>query len=114
VTIFQNSRAELRDCTFTGNRNGVDDMGGQSRYLNCIFFDNNLDGGLKGSARYDLAVNGGAKEVIGCFFGGTVHDVGHVVSAEKNVLNGTPPGFNKSFVPAAPEYQRVGYRPKRD
>jgi hypothetical protein len=113
VTIFQNSRAEVRNCTFTGNRNGVDDMGGQSRYVNCIFFDNNLEAGLKGSARYDLAVNGGAKEVAGCFFGGTVHDVGHVVSPEKNTLNAAPPGFDKSFVPAAPEYQNAGYR-KRD
>ena len=114
VTIFQNSRAELRDCTFTGNRNGVDDMGGQSRYVSCIFFDNNLEGGLKGSARYDLAVNGGAQEVTGCFFGGTVHDVGHVVSAEKNSLKAPLPGFNKSFVPEAPEYKSAGYRPKRD
>ena len=114
LTIFQNSRAEVRNCTLTGNRNGVDDMGGQSRYVNCIFFDNNLEGGLKGSARYDLAVNGGTKEITGCFFGGTVHDVGHVVSAEKNALNAPPPRFNKSFVPEAPEYKNAGYRPKRD
>ena len=114
VTIFQNSRAEVRNCTFTGNRNGVDDMGGQSRFVNCIFFDNKLMDGLKGSARYDLAVNGGAKEVTGCFFDGTVHDVGHVVAAEKNTLNAPPPGFNKSFVPEAPEYKSAGYRPKRD
>jgi len=114
VTIFQNSRAEVRNCTLAGNRNGVDDMGGQSRYVNCIFFDNNLEGGLKGSARYDLAVNGGAKEVTRCFFGGTVHDASHVVSAEKNTLNAPPPGFNKSFVPEAPEYKSAGYLPKRD
>src|SRR6266699_6516209 len=114
LTIFWNSRAEVRNCTFTGNRNGVDDMGGQSRFVNCIFFDNKLMDGLKGSARYDLAVNGGAKEVTGCFFDGTVHDVGHVVAAEKNTLNAPPPGFNKSFVPEAPEYKSAGYRPKRD
>ena len=114
VTIFQNSRAEVRNCTFAGNRNGVDDMGGQSRYVNCIFFDNKLMDGLKGSARYDLAVNGGAKEVTGCFFGGTVHDVSRVVSAEKNDLNAPPPRFNESFVPEAPEYKSAGYRPKRD
>ena len=47
VTIFQDSRAEIRNCTFTGNRNGVDDMGGLSSYSDCIFFDNKLDGGLK-------------------------------------------------------------------
>ena len=43
LTIFWNSRAEVRNCTFTGNRNAVDDMGGQSTYTDCIFVDNTLD-----------------------------------------------------------------------
>jgi len=117
LTIFWNSRAEVRNCTFTGNRNGVDDMGGQSSYLNCIFVDNKLDTGLKGSARYELAVNAGAKKISGCFINGTVHDAAQVVSAQENVLEGPsgrvfpPPKFNKSFVPEAPEYKDAGYRP---
>jgi len=116
LTIFWNSRAEVRNCTFTGNRNGVDDMGGQSSYANCIFVDNNLDAGLKGFARYELAVNAGGK-VSGCFINGTVHDLAHVVSAQENVLEGfsgrtfPPPKFNQSFVPEAPEYKNAGYRP---
>ena len=116
LTVFQNSRAEVRNCTFTGNRNGVDDMGGQSAYVNCIFVDNKLDAGLKASARYELAVNAGGK-VSGCFINGTVHDVGHVVSALENVLTGPagrafpPPRFSKSYVPEAPEYKHAGYRP---
>src|SRR6266567_3087099 len=57
LTIFWNSRADVQHCTFTGNRNGVDDMGGQSSYANCVFVDNKLDAGLKGFARYELAVN---------------------------------------------------------
>src|SRR6266516_1347477 len=80
LTIFWNSGAEVRNCTFTGNRNGVDDMGGQSTYLNCILVDNKLDTGLKGSARYGLAVNAGAKKISGCFINGIIHDFGHVVS----------------------------------
>src|SRR2546422_8101358 len=56
LTIFWNSRADVGNCTFTGNRNGVDDMGGRSRYANCIFVDNKLDAGLKGFARYEVAV----------------------------------------------------------
>jgi len=94
----------------------VDDMGGQSSYLNCIFVDNKLDTGLKGFARYELAVNAGGK-VTGCFINGTVHDIGHVVSAKENVVEGSsgrafpPPNFNKSFVPEAPEYKDAGYRP---
>lgn len=116
LTIFRNSHAVVRNCTFTGNRNGVDDMGGQSSYANSIFFDNKLDTGLKGYPRYELAVNAGGK-VSGCFINGTVHDVGHVVSAQENVLEGPPggtfppPQFDKSFVPEAPQYQNAGYRP---
>jgi hypothetical protein len=111
LTIFQNSHAEVRSCTFTGNRNAVDDMGAQSSYLNCIFVDNKLDTGLKGFARYELAVNAGAKKVSGCIISGSVHDLSHVVSAQENVLNAPPPKFNKSFVPEAPEYKNAGYRP---
>jgi len=116
LTVFWNSRAEVRNCTFIGNRNGVDDMGGQSSYVNCVFVDNKLDAGLKGFARYELAVNAGGK-VSGCFINGTVHDVAHVVSAQENVLEGLsgrtfpPPKFNQSFVPEAPEYKHAGYRP---
>jgi len=111
VTIFWNSRAEVRNCTFTGNRNGVDDMGGQSSYVNCIFADNKLDSGLKGFARYELAVNSGANKVSGCLINGVVHDVAHVVGPQENVLNAPSPKFNQSFVPEAPEYKDAGYRP---
>jgi hypothetical protein len=111
LTIFWNSRAEVRNCTFTGNRNGVDDMGGQSSYANCIFFENHLDAGLKGFGRYELAVNAGAKKVSGCLIKGSIHDVARVVSAEENVLAAPPPRFDKHFVPEAPEYKNAGYRP---
>ena len=110
LTTFWKSSALVRNCTFTGNRNGVDDMGGESSYINCIFVDNKLDAGLKGFARYELAVNAGAK-VSGCFINGTIHDVRREVSATENVLNAPPPQFNESFVPQAPEYKNAGYRP---
>jgi hypothetical protein len=109
MTVFRNSRAIVRNCTFAGNRNGVDDMGGESSYLNCLFLQNTLDAGLKGSARYELAVNAGAK-VSGCFFKGIVHDVTHAVSAEENVLNAPPPKFDNDFIPQAPEYRKAGFR----
>jgi len=112
VTIFRNSRAGVRNGTFAVNRNGVDDMGGKSSYANCIFVDNNLDTGLKGFARYELAVNAGVKEASGCFINGAVHDVGQVVSAQANVLDAPPPKFTKAFVPEATEYKSAGYRPK--
>ena len=110
VTIFQKSGALVRNCTFTGNRNGVDDMGGESSYFNCLFLENTLDTGLKGAARYELAVNAGAK-VSGCFFRGKVYDVTHAISAQENVLDAPPPKFDTYFVPQAPEYKTSGYRP---
>ena len=110
LTIFWKSGAVVRNCTFTGNRNGADDMGGESTYANCIFADNQLDTGLKGFARYELAVNAGAK-VSGCLINGTIHDVRHDVAAKENTLNGPPLRFNQDFVPEAPEYQNAGYRP---
>lgn len=111
LTIFWNSRAVVENCTFTGNRNGVDDMGGESSYSRCIMVDNRLDAGLRGYQRYELAVNAGAKKVSGCLINGVIHDVGHVVSPGQNALNPPPPKFNKMFVPEAVEYQEAGYRP---
>ena len=111
ITVFWRSWMDLRNCTFTGNRNGVDDMGGASRYENCIFYDNKLDAGLKGFERYELAVNAGAKIVTNCFFTGAIHDMAKVVSTNSNVLNAPTPKFDKDFVPQAPEYKNAGYRP---
>ena len=110
LTIFWKSSAAVRNCTFTGNRNGVDDMGGESTYANCIIVDNKLEAGLKGLPRYELAVNAGAK-ASGCFINGTIHDVRRDVSTKENVLDAPPPQFNKDFVPEAPEYNNAGYRP---
>src|SRR5258708_18111311 len=53
LTIFQHSRALVEKCTFTRNRNAVDDMGGQSTYLNCIFADDNRSEGWPGTTRYE-------------------------------------------------------------
>jgi hypothetical protein len=112
ITIFQHSIAEIRNCTFTGNRNGIDDMGGASAYLNNIFYDNNLDSpGNPGLPRYDLAIESGAKELAGNFMSGKVYDTQKIISAEKNALTPSAPKFNKDYVPDAPEYKKAGYRP---
>jgi len=110
LTIFPNSRAALRDCTFTGNRNAVDDMGGGSVYANCIFVDNGLEGGLKGTVRYELDLQAGAK-VSKCLFRGIIRDPQNSVAAGENVPNAPPPRFDGNFVPQAPEYGSAGYRP---
>jgi hypothetical protein len=111
LTTFWSSKAFVRHCTFTGNRNGVDDMGGESIYRDCIFVDNQLDTGLKGFPRYELAVNAGAK-VTGCLLNGVLHDVRHDVSPTENVLKAPPPMFDRNFLPLAPAYEKAGYRPR--
>lgn len=111
VTVFWNSHALMENCTFTGNRNGIDDMGTDSRYLNCIIVDNNLEAGLPGYPRYALAVNAGAT-VGGCLMNGMIHDARKSVSPTNNILNAPNPRFDEHWVPQAPEYKNAGYRPR--
>jgi hypothetical protein len=113
LTIFQNSRALVKNCTFTGNRNAVDDMGGSSSYLNCIFADNALSQGLPGTTRYELDLPAGAN-VKDCLIRGPVRDPRDCVSKKDNVLNGSPPRFDKEYSPAAPDYSDAGYRRPKD
>jgi hypothetical protein len=110
LTIFQHSRAVIERCTFTGNRNAVDDMGGGSSYLNCIFADDTRAEGWPGTSRYELDLPFGAT-VKGCLIRGPVTDPRRCVSPADNVLEAPAPRFDTSFIPAAPEYSKAGYRP---
>ncbi len=111
ITIFQHSLAEIRNCTFTGNRNGIDDMGGASSYVNNILYDNKLESpGNPGLEPYALAVEVGAKEITGNFIQGKTLDAQKVISTDKNNLNPPPPKFTKDYTPEAPEYKTAGYR----
>ncbi len=110
VTIFWKSRAEFRNCTFTANRNAVDDLGGASTYSNCIFADDLLAEGLPGTKRYEVDVPAGAV-FSGCLFRGTIIDPSHSISEKSNVLNASPPLFDVNYIPAAAEYKNAGYRP---
>jgi len=112
ITIFWESLALVQNCTFTGNRNGVDDMGGDSVYVDSLFHANRAEGGLPGFARYELAVNAGAR-VEGCAILGAVHDLKRVIDPARNRLAGPDPRFDADWVPQAPEYARIGYRPPR-
>ena len=111
VTLFWNSKALFQNCTFAKNRNGVDDMGTESTYLQCLFGGNSEDTGLKGYPRYELAINTGGT-VRGCTFVGRILDVQGKVSAEQNRLSASAPQFDASFVPQGAEFRDVGYRPK--
>ena len=113
ITIFQRSFAEVRNCTFTGNRNGIDDMGGGSVYVGNIFYENTLEGPAnKGLERFDLAL-AGAREVSGNFFSGGLLDLKKVISAERNVMKASAPDFDKEYAPRNAVYKDAGYRPTR-
>ncbi len=110
ITIFQKSKAWIQNCTFTGNRNGVDDLGGASVYTECIFFENTIDGGLTPQKRFELDLREGGT-VTGCLIGGSLQDPHRAISSRANVLNAPRPQFDSLFVPHAAEYQNAGYRP---
>lgn len=112
VTVFWKSAALVAHCTFTGNRNGVDDLGGESLFVNNLFHANREDIGLPGHPRYELAVNAGG-QVRNCALLGTVFDERKVVEGQGNRLAGPDPRFDAEFIPHAPEYEGLGYRPPR-
>ena len=111
LTIFQNSRALVKNCTFTGNRNAVDDMGGQSTYIDSIFADNSLPGGMPGE-RYELDFPVGAT-VRNCRIRGRILDPRHAVSGNENILDAPPAHFSQSFTTSTADYLGVGFDPKR-
>jgi hypothetical protein len=110
LTVFPGSRVTVLNSTFTGNRNGVEDLGQQSIYQNCLFWRNSLGGAFYEGQRYELNAAGNAK-VVGCFFGGPVLDPNHVISQTKNKVSAVPdPMFDAHFQAKAAEYENVGFR----
>src|SRR5687768_7629000 len=109
LTVFQKSKVFVENCTFTGNRNAVDDLGGLSEYRNSIFYRNTVNKGLAGE-RYELDLAKGGR-VQRCMINGKVIDPLKVVGSDENVMDAPAPDFDDRFVPRAAEYARVGYRP---
>jgi len=112
LTVFEGSRATVSRSTFTGNWNGVDDNGSGSTYEGCIFWKNTLGGGISPGARYELDVTD-ASGVRGSFIHGDVDDLSGTIDRTVNTFNPPDPRFDAQFVPRAPEYAAVGYRPVR-
>jgi hypothetical protein len=81
------------------------DLGGESLYANCVFADNTIATGLKGSDQYELDLRAGAR-ISGSVINGLVLDPYPSVSGKDNLLNAAPPKFNQDFVPEAPDYKR--------
>ena len=111
LTVFARSRVTVSRCTFTGNWNGVDDDGTGSTYVDSIFWKNTLAGGISAGARYEIDIVDAAG-VRGSFIHGDINDLrrhdrreGRTRSIRR--IRGSMP----QFVPQAPEYAKVGYRP---
>ena len=110
MTVFEGSRAEVSRCTFTGNWAGVDDNGTGCTYVKSIFWNNTLKGGISTGARYEIDITngGGVRE---SFIHGETNDLRGTISRAVNTFDPPDPRFDAQFVPEAPEYGAVGYRP---
>jgi hypothetical protein len=110
LTLFPGSRVLVRRCTFTGNRNAIDDSGTGNIYEDSIFWKNTAPGGWPTGGRYELDLASGIG-VTGCFLGGEINDLGKTVDHDKNVLGCADPQFDGQFVPQAQGFESAGYRP---
>ncbi len=112
LTVFESARATVSNSTFTRNWAGVDDRAERSTYHDNIFWKNNLPGGIAKGARYEIDIVN-SDGVEGNFVNGDLDDVQDSVDHERNVLGAPDPLFDEKFVPTAPEYSEVGYRPSK-
>jgi len=111
LTVFPESRVVVRNCTFVGNRNGVDDSSFGNRYENSIFWKNTAPGGWPRGRRYELDVTDGSG-VRNCHLNGDLIDLNRSIDEQQNVFGCKDPEFNQSFVPQAEGFNGVGYRPE--
>jgi len=110
LTLFPGSRVIVRRCTFTGNRNAIDDSNQGNLYEDSIFWMNNATGGWPSGARYELDLASGVG-VSGCFLGGDTNDLRNNVDRDQNVVGCSDPQFDENFVAQALGFERAGYRP---
>ena len=113
LTLFPGSKVIVRHCTFTGNRNGVDDSGTGSIYEDSIFWMNNAKGGWPTGARYEVDIND-TGIVRRCFLNGDTIDLNGNLDSTKNSLGCPDPEFDEFFRPRAKEFADAGYRPIPD
>lgn len=113
LTVFPTSRVIVKNSTFTGNRNGVDDSGIDSIFQDCIFWMNNEPGGWLTAPRYELDIKD-ADGVQGCFLQGETIDLFGTLDRDKNVLGCPDPKFDAAYRPQAPGFEKAGYRPPAD
>jgi len=109
LTVFFDSHVVVDGCTFTGNRNAIDDMGGLGLYRNSIFHQNDRDGGLVPAPRYELDLQKGGR-VENCVINGPVLDPAGVIDGTRNRLK-IPLQLDAHHVPVGHGFESIGYRP---
>jgi hypothetical protein len=112
LTVFPGCRATVSRCTFTGNRNAVDDRGSGSTYRETIFWRNNRGGGTGGHATYELAIRS-AEGVTGCFIDAEAADLLGNIDHMRNTLAAPDPWFDANYRPRDEVYRGIGFRPTR-
>ena len=110
LTVFPDSRVAVSDSTFTSNWAGIDDKGIGSTYVNTIFWKNNISGGISPGPRYELDIADG-NGVKRCFIHGDTNDLRSTINPTINTFDPPDPNFDSTYIPRAPEYSKVGYRP---
>jgi hypothetical protein len=111
LTVFFNSWVDVKNSTFTGNWNGVDDKGKGSKYTNTIFWNNTAKGGILSPNRYEFDILN-ARGVKHCRIGGgMVADPRKTLDGQVNDLDAEDPQFDAAFRPTSPAYEGIGYRP---
>ena len=110
LTLFPDSHVIVRRCTFTGNRNGIDDSNHGNLYEDSLFWMNDAPGGWPSGERYELDLASGVG-VSGCFVGGVINDLRNTVDTEANIIGCADPMFDDQYVPQAEGFEGVGYRP---
>ena len=113
LTVFPDSKVEVRRCTFTDNWNGADDKGQGSLYVDSIFWRNVKAGGISKGERYELDILDGSG-VRACFLDGAIIDLRGAIDSAANRFDAPDPEFDERFAPQAAEYEGIGYRPPAD
>lgn len=112
LTVFPGCRATVTRCTFTDNRNGVDDRGIGSTYRDTIFWHNDRAGGACVPDQFEFRVRL-PSEVRGCVIGGSSPPSAERLRGADNALGSPDPAFDSAYRPHHRQCKGAGWRPRR-
>src|SRR5262249_19172184 len=110
LTVFPAGRATVIRCTFTGNRNAVDDWGVASSYRNTSFWDNDRPRAPGSSVQYAVLLRA-EEAATDCVISGIKGDLLGTVSRAANKFSAAAPRFDALYGLHDEAYTGCGYRP---